>query len=303
MNGISRAEVQDMLNALRDELTIRDNDGQYLVNRDSGGQVLEMTGLVADAPEEVEVTEYVTASYDSVAEEFTVTITDLPVIQVGDNTFLYPTSNTTVSQTLTFDLPLSSSQLTLYCGRARLSSEPNPDIHWSSALTASDQSTLDQYTTDASGNKFAQITVGSDGSYTFLITPTDRVAFGNLPVLPHIYVNTTQRKIYFSGAVYDSLNESVGTKSLVYVEPVNDTVILGWNNGSSATATLDLYTNRNNYDAWQGVGKVKIDSSNNVYACYLSLATLAHVGSNFGYTGSFSSGNITIIGGRITNVT
>jgi hypothetical protein len=49
---ISRSEVESMIEALREELTLRENDGQYMVDRDAGGQTLQLTGLVADAPEE-----------------------------------------------------------------------------------------------------------------------------------------------------------------------------------------------------------------------------------------------------------
>jgi len=46
VNGISASEVNRMLDELRQELTIRENPGQYYAQADAGGQTIQLTGLI-----------------------------------------------------------------------------------------------------------------------------------------------------------------------------------------------------------------------------------------------------------------
>lgn len=302
---ITRQEFEEAIAALRcvgDQQTID-------VTQSPGGQEIRSIQVITEeAPSD---TDYVSVSYDSVAEEFTVTVTDLPYCTP------YYTSNLTnwlniastafgeLTSTLTFDKPSSNAVTTLHIGYNRESASPAaaPVIYWkdSNGNTVVTDATTAGIETETTAHlpQIASLDLNTDGTFTInsQLANKGRISIPPLSNDTYLYVATGVTLIYFAFRE-DIISGTPGQKTYNYTAPFDDDIILGYSDGDDFY-TLDALANSGSYDRYRTVGKVKVDASNNVvdFVAYRDYVPIL-------FSGNVSTINtINVRNGRIINIT
>jgi len=242
-------------------------------------------------------TSYLSVSYDADDEEFTITVTDLPVNSIDyiEATGTYPDISDakyfTLSETFVFDKPGSDLTFSLFIHESRTSPLLTPELYWNGGLTASDTATQALYDYGGRGISIANMTLKTDGSHTTSYSyARDAQLVTRALTLRHIlYVDTAAKEIILH-QFYDSLNNQYNNATYSYTEPVDDDVILGWSNGD-ITQTLDL--SAASYQKELRVGKVKITAGNVVEQCDFYQPGLSFCGL-FGYSGTATSSDTVV---------
>ena len=184
----------------------------------------------------------------------------------------------TVSQTFVVDAPFPPGTVQIYAIPHRTSvavSTAELGIILN-GVTTTDSATEDQeidinYQT---ANLVWQFTLDQNGNATFTTEPSQYpIPIGNIVTAPYLEVNTTTRRIEVRnlfGANYSPIGGSQGrllNTSLVYTEPVTDSLIIGFNTGDD-DLYIDFLSNAGSYNQELVIGYVKIDEDNKVRSVY-----------------------------------
>ncbi len=346
---ITRAEFDAAIRAL----TVRGDDQTIAVDGSPGGQVIRSLAEVPTLSVPVS-NEYISVSYDATTEKFTVKIAPEYIIFNGVRMsanyssrllFYYADAITYI-----FDKPTSGSDTVLFTLQKKLIPKaPNTRLkmywHTFNGASSSDDDTNDLRLGANGQQPFAYVSLVNDGTYAvnyYTDTPTGsqypndpmETSYTNarIPYIEKIDGANTVRIVDAKNIIEDVSQ----TLSLDYTLPVNDELILGLNN-TSLEVTLDLESNKSNYDVYQEIGRIIIDGDGVIETLYIhpqgELGLVSAFGSSDsvaiasegeivtlyikngqivkveeqsttqGYSGTFfPNSNITVVNGRITSI-
>ena len=271
-NTYTKPEVDQMLQALRDELTVQPNDAFYFVNREAGGQTLEPTGVVGG--ESDDTVSYISVSYNSDDEEFTVSAKDLPFYIIGTSDTKFVDDPGLIQTFSSDDLAEDAEPLVFAAPPSSfrtisLSMESGYQhgfeyiwlMAWRGNITAASDYTNKVYNAgfDQVG-VFQQIKLYADGSYELLLPHIS-------PILATPGINTRQPMLYwYDGYLYltDFVDQATGTIQTVALEAAggtDDNVILGINNTAiGSRVVLDFSDNSGDYERFAVIGKIRVEN-------------------------------------------
>jgi hypothetical protein len=253
------------MDQLRDELAIRDNDGQYMVNRGAGGQTLELTGVVGEAStDSAESDSRISVTYDSENESFTIVFSDFTYTTGIDYNGTHNIKKI-VGQTFKFEAADVDIKffILLSNGVYKIKSMGGTAYN-------NDSATVENQLGESSplpGGFFQTIELDDSGEYVIEYNESYPVrAFGTGSVRqPYFSYNsgTNTLSLLYTTSPHNStatgyvtLTKNLGTL------PVTDTVIIGKDN--TGNQTLDLLTNSGDYDRYHQIGYIWVDADGNV---------------------------------------
>jgi hypothetical protein len=227
--------------------------------------------------------DYVTVSYDADDEEFTVTVTNLPVYNI--NSVDTPQESVLLSQTFVIDKPAAVSTFTLICDKGRLYADYDATLFWTGTSVTSDAATQLSYSTGQPlGTLVAEMTFTALGTHSISAQVDERVLINEDLNGPLLTVSTTGLTIN----VANTHDRAGFTNSFAYTAPFDDDIIIGFQN-STGRCYLDAHANRGSYTNVLLMGHVKISSANKVEQVYVRMNSLSIVDFLVGPTGSFTT--------------
>lgn len=289
-DSYTRSEVDQMLQSLRDGLTIRENDAFYYVNRDAGGQTLEPTGVIGS--EEFTPDNYMTISYVTTdgPAYFKIEIEDLPYI-TGYNFGTQGLRNVKImSKTLKFTAGTGGVDLAATLSNSLPGSNTlSYGVQYISSMTAHDQITEYAAVEDSGAGNipiFLRVNLNADGTHSFgdLVRPVKLI----VPVMAHgpgsvlrpmlVYTKTTAKL-----QLYNYFDPNTNTQSILEMidvpVPVDDNVIIGYSFGS--TPALDILANESDYDTYFEIGVIKTEAGSSdeiILKEYINIVQFPHFG-------------------------
>jgi len=308
-------------------MMVHGDDNLIAVDQNSDGSfTVRYVGVVpteAEAPAEDE--DYVTVSFDSETNKFTISVVDLPVINVSGittsfNTFIHP-KNHSFDSSLVFDKPASPESIILLVSTPKdyadfLANANKTTLFWTGFAASSDSSTLSRNLgSTAYGNAFATVTINSDGSSSVSMDSAVPVANGPVIKQPALVVDTASNKIRLVNALNISNYEisiqgpvsgAASGPEITYTTPFNDEIIFGWAGGTVegvSNTHIDTLANKSDYTEYVKIGKVTIDSNNRTKASEFYNHGASFLGPAFGTTGTWIGGRFTFRNGLLINHT
>lgn len=301
---ITRAEFEERIQAL-----ICRGDQQTIdVESGPGGQTIRSIQVIGDDP--TTDTEYVTISYDSGTEQFTIAITDMPYQLLRPTNFSatgtsrrdeYPyvstlnRSDNFFNKTFVFNKPTTSCLINVFIRPHMDASDTDQSAlaaYWSpgggglGGLTGADTTTTDRYVPfpDGTESTVFQATLLSDGTYTKFTTLTEPPVLGDSSGLPMLYVTSASNLITLPGFT-----------NISYSVPYAETIYLGRSVSDGSLIISDDTADFLPALPSKAIGEVEIDASNIVRLCTTYKKTIYPPSVPIGFTGTIGPTETTLV--------
>ena len=304
--------LRQRIDELERRMTVVGDDITTAVDHTPGGQIVRALYEVSEEVEEVAEESYISVTYDSVAEEFTVNFGAFPFYEINeylasngglvDNVAYKNSGESSISGIdYKFDKPISGNQFIYFYLFRNMSDSPSsigkPSLGWVSTATTTDSDTA-KLEKSAAPSQFniGTVKIYDDGTYEIILDfKTDKApaVFGRVRSLPELYVSTAGRTINLT-RVIDRIDGNNWTDSISYTEPITDSIIIGYTE-STETMALDFRSNSGSYDEFQIVGYVEIDSNNYIKRFLQYDRNAMTMVTPFGYTGSIGPSDSFIV--------